>query len=150
MTSAGWTAEGRPLLAGVAAGSALVLRGPLSFWGGVAPATGLIIDTHHAARGQRVTDMILVLPHGRGSSSSSTVLAECLSAGTGPRAILLGEADGILLLGALVARELGVAYCPVVVLGDVWQRIATGDVVRVSADGRVTVRPPVEARERDR
>lgn len=150
MTSAGWTAEGRPLLAGAAAGSALVLREPLSFWGGVEPATGMIIDTHHPARGQRVTGKMLVLPHGRGSSSSSTVLAECLSAGTGPRAIVLGEADGILLLGALVARELDVAHCPVVVLGDVWQKIATGDLVSVSAAGRVTVRPPVAARERGR
>lgn len=141
MTSAGWTAEGRPLLAGVAAGPALVLREPLSFWGGVDPASGLIIDAHHSAHGRRVTQRVLVLPHGRGSSSSSTVLAECLAAGTGPSAILLGEADGILLLGSLIAAELGLAQCPVVVLGDAWQRVRDGDLVQLAVDGRITVMP---------
>lgn len=142
MTSAGWTAEGRPLLAGAVSGSALVLREPLSFWGGVEPATGLIIDAHHSARGQRVTGKVLVLAHGRGSSSSSTVLAECLGASTGPLAILLGEPDGILLLGALVVRELGGAACPIVVIGHDWQRIKDGDLVKIAAGGHVWVTSP--------
>jgi len=141
VTLAGWTSEGRPLLAGVASGIALVLREPLSFWGGVELATGLIIDRHHPAQGQRVAGRILVMPHGRGSSSSSTVLAEGLGAGTGPLAILLGEPDGILLLGALVARELGLADCPIVVIGDVWQQVRDGDLVSVAADGSVQVGP---------
>lgn len=144
MTSAGWTAEGRPLLTGVAAGPALVLREPLSFWGGVEPATGLIIDAHHPAEGRAVTGRVLVMPHGRGSSSSSTVLAECLGAGTGPRAILLGEPDGILLLGALVAEELGIAVCPIVVMGADWQRIDDGDEVGIAADGRLTITPAAQ------
>ncbi|MDQ3554128.1 MAG: DUF126 domain-containing protein, partial [Chloroflexota bacterium] len=139
MTSAGWTAEGRPLLAGAVSGPALVMREPLSFWGGVEPATGLIIDAHHSAHNQRVAGRVLVLPHGRGSSSSSTVLAECLGAGTGPVAILLGEPDGILLLGALVIRELGGVHCPVVVMGVAWERIGDGDHVSVAVDGRVRV-----------
>ncbi len=150
MTSAGWTAEGRPLLAGMATGPALVLREPLSFWGGVAPATGIIIDAHHSSHGQRVAGRILVMSHGRGSSSSSTVLAECLGVGTGPLAILLGEPDGILLLGALVMRELGGVHCPVVVMGVAWERIGDGDHVSVAADGRVRVTPRVVVRERGR
>ncbi len=141
MTSLGWTAEGKPLLAGAAAGPALVLREPLSFWGGVDPATGVIIDAHHPSRGQRIGGRVLALPRSRGSSSSSTVLAECLVAGTGPLAILLGEADGILLLGALVVRELGHPVCPVIVIGEAWQRIADGDILSVAADGSVTVDP---------
>jgi predicted aconitase with swiveling domain len=107
----------------------------------VEPATGLIIDGHHPAQGQRVAGRILVMPHGRGSSSSSTVLAEGLGAGTGPLAILLGEPDGILLLGALVARELGLADCPIVVIGAVWQQVRDGDLVSVAADGSVQVGP---------
>ena len=46
------------------------------------------------------------MPSGRGSSSSSSVLAEAIRAGTAPAAIVLGEADPILALGAIVAREL--------------------------------------------
>lgn len=139
MTSTGWTAEGRPLLAGAASGPALVLGEPLSLWGGVEPATGLIIDAHHPARGERIAGRILVMPHGRGSSSSSTVLAECLGAGTGPLAILLGEPDRILLLGALVARELGYPVCPVIVIDEAWRRIGVGDLVSVAAGGRVSI-----------
>lgn len=141
MTSAGWTAEGRPLLAGATIGPALVLTEPLSFWGGVSSETGLIIDARHAQTGRRITGHVLVMPAGRGSSSSSSVLAECIRAGTGPAAILLGESDPILLLGALVAAELGEAVCPVVVIGDVRSRIRDGDDVKVATDGRVTVTP---------
>lgn len=139
MTSAGWTAEGRPLLAGAAVGSALVLDEPLSFWGGVEVGTGRIVDAHHPQHGASLAGRILVLPSGRGSSSSSSVLAESLAAGTGPAAILLGESDPILLVGAVVASELGHARCPVVVIGDARRRLWTGDRVHVEATGRITV-----------
>ena len=141
MTSAGWTAEGRPLLAGDAVGPALVLDAPLSFWGGVDATTGRIVDAHHPQHGASVAARILVLPSGRGSSSSSSVLAECLAAGTGPLAILLGEPDPILLVGAMVAAELGHARCPMVVIGDARLRIATGDTVRIVTSGRIGVAP---------
>lgn len=141
MTSAGWSAEGRPLLAGVAAGAALALVEPLSFWGGVDPASGRIVDARHPQRGASVAGRILILPSGRGSSSSSSILAECLAARTGPLAVLLGDPDPILLVGAMVAAELGHAHCPIVVIGDIRLRIATGDVVRIAASGHIEVAP---------
>jgi len=63
-----------------------------------------------------VVGTILVLRCGRGSSSSSSVLAECLRNGVGPAAIVLAEPDPILALGALVASELYATEIPVVVL----------------------------------
>ena len=105
----------RPLLEGSATGQVLVLREPLSFWGGVDPVTGRIIDASHPQLGETITGRLLVLPHGRGSSSSSSVLAESLRLGTGPAAILLTEPDPILLVGALVAKTLYGSVCPVVV-----------------------------------
>jgi len=107
-------AEGRTLVAGSAEGDALVLHEPLSFWGGVDPSTGEVIDGHHAQRGANVAGKILVLPSGRGSSSSSSVLAEAIRVGTAPAAIVLLEADPILALGAVVARELYGVSIPVV------------------------------------
>jgi uncharacterized protein len=101
---------------GRASGIALVLDEPLSFWGGVDPATGVVIDTHHPQMGASIAGRILVMPSGRGSSSSSYVLAEAIRAGTGPAAILLREPDGIISLGAIVARELYEVAVPVVVL----------------------------------
>jgi uncharacterized protein len=110
--------EGRTLVAGRASGDALVLDDPLSFWGGVDPATGDVIDPHHPQRGANIAGRVLVIPGGRGSSSSSTVLAEALRAGVGPAAIVLTEPDAILALGAIVARELYGVGIPVVECAD--------------------------------
>jgi uncharacterized protein len=108
-------AEARVLVAGTAEGETLVLDEPLSFWGGIDPATGTLIDPRHPQRGERVAGRILVMPSGRGSSSSSSVLAEAVRAGTAPAAIVLLETDPILALGAIVARELYGTAIPVVV-----------------------------------
>jgi predicted aconitase with swiveling domain len=79
------------------------------------------------------------MPSGRGSSSSSSVLAEAIRAGTGPEAIVLAEPDGILVLGALVARELYGKELPVLVLGPRdFSRIKWGDTVEIDG-GVVTV-----------
>jgi predicted aconitase with swiveling domain len=136
-------AEGRTLVAGHASGLALVLEEPLSFWGGIDPATGALIDTHHPQQGASVTDRILVMPSGRGSSSSSYVLAEAIRAGTAPAAIVLREPDGIVALGAIVARELYGALVPVVVLGALeYASVGDGDAITVEArDAGATVRP---------
>ena len=124
--------EARTLVAGQARGPALILDEPLSFWGGVDPATGDIIDVHHPQREANVAGRVLVMPSGRGSSSSSSVLAECIRAGTAPVAIVLVESDPILALGAIVARELYGRAIPVVVAPGATFR--TGELVTVRAD----------------
>ena len=103
------------LISGDVSGLALRLSEPLSFWGGVDPTTGLIVEERHPQHGQSITAKILSMPHGRGSSSSSAVLAESLRLGTGPAAIVLDQIDSILMVGALVARELYGKVCPMVV-----------------------------------
>jgi len=112
------TERGRTLVAGVATGPILRLTEPLSFWGGMAVATGRIIDQHHPQVGQCLSGSILVMPAGRGSSSSSSVLAEAIYAGTAPAGIILSEADVIVALGAMVAKELYGLACPVVVMAN--------------------------------
>ncbi|HEU4865626.1 MAG TPA: DUF126 domain-containing protein [Actinomycetota bacterium] len=124
--------EARTLVAGTAMGRALVLDEPLSFWGGIDPATGDIVDSRHPQHGQNVAGRILVMPSGRGSSSSSSVLAEAIRAGTAPAAIVLGEADPILALGAIVARELFGTTIPVIVTTEAAFR--TDDLATVRAD----------------
>jgi predicted aconitase with swiveling domain len=124
-------ADARTLVPGTAEGPALVLDEPLSFWGGLDPATGDITDVRHPQHGASVTGRILVMPSGRGSSSSSSVFAESIRAGTAPAAIVLGEADPILALGAIVARELYGKVTPVVVATD--PSLRTGRVARITA-----------------
>ncbi|MFN8445944.1 MAG: DUF126 domain-containing protein [Caldilineaceae bacterium] len=88
---------------------------PLSFWGGVDSSSGRIIDPHHPDCGLILTGKIVLMPRARGSSSSSSVLAECIRRGTAPRAIVLEEADPIILIGALVAEELYGLHMPVLI-----------------------------------
>jgi uncharacterized protein len=136
------TVAGQPLVAGAAEGTALVLDAPLSFWGGYDPVEGRIIDTTHPQRGEVAAGRVLVLPSGRGSSSSSSVLAEAIRLGTAPAAIVLGVPDPIILVGSLVARELYGVTVPVVVAGpEGVARLRTGERVLVHPDGRIVTRP---------
>ena len=132
-------AEGRTLVAGTAAGEVLVLEEPLSFWGGIDPGTGEVVDVRHPQRGENVAGRVLVMPSGRGSSSSSSVLAECVRAGTAPAAIVLAQPDPILALGAIVARELYGRAPPIVVVTN--PDLRTGDAVAVrTSETRAEIR----------
>jgi 2-haloacid dehalogenase len=134
--------RGRALLAGEAAGTALVLEAPLSLWGGLDPGSGRLCDHHHPQLGATITGQVLVMPSGRGSSSSSSVLAEAVRLGTAPVAILLAEPDEILVLGALVAEHLYGRACPIVVLPEAAHAtIATGDQLVVRGDRVALARP---------
>ena len=93
-----------------------VLDEPLSLWGGMDPDTGRVIDVHHPQHGFVLTGRVVVMPSGRGSSSSSSVLAESARAGTAPAAIVLGEPDLILSIGSAVAEELYGARVPIIVM----------------------------------
>lgn len=133
------TLAGRVLAPGSAAAEALVLHEPLSLWGGLDPASGELIDAHHPQRGARIAGRALVMPAARGSSSSASVLAEAVRAGTAPAAILLGEPDLILAVGAAVAAELYGRRVPILVLAaELLATIPDGARVRV-ADGEITL-----------
>ena len=108
--------RGRPLVGGSAHGLALRLDEPLSLWGGLDPASGRVIDAHHPQHGLNLAGRVVLLPAARGSSSSSSVLAEAIRSGNAPAAILLGESDLILAVGAVVAEELYGRSVPIVVL----------------------------------
>ena len=123
--------EAQSLARGEAEGPALVLSEPLSFWGGIDVETGAIIDHSHPQRGLNVAGRVLVMPGGRGSSSSSAVLAEVIRLGTGPVAIVLATPDPILTVGAIVAAFLYGLSCPIAVCGI--DGIASGDRLRVRA-----------------
>jgi predicted aconitase with swiveling domain len=132
--------RGRVLFGGAAQGSALVLREPLSLWGGLDAETGVLIDAHHPQRGMVLADRVLVMPAGRGSSSSSSVLAEAIRSGHAPAAILLGEPDLILAVGAAVGSELYGSRIPVVAMDAAdLAGIADGAPVRIGPGGEVEV-----------
>ncbi|MGN6306264.1 MAG: aconitase X [Mesorhizobium sp.] len=90
-----------------AAGEPLILAAPISFWGGVDAKTGRIADVRHPQHGESIAGKVLFLPGTIGSSSASAVLLELVHNGHAPAALVLHEPDAILLLGLIVAREMG-------------------------------------------
>lgn len=128
-----------PLVPGTASGAVLALREPLSFWGGVDPATGLIVEPRHPDVGRSVAGHILAMPAVRGSSSSSSILAELLRLGIGPLAIVLGESDEILVVGAIAADELYGVSCPIVLLApEAYVAASSLATMTIEADGTIT------------
>src|SRR4051812_37185127 len=139
-TSESFTSEGSTyeiLLPGTGEGEVLALTHPISFWGGVDPRTGDIIDARHPQRGECVAGRVLALPGTIGSSSASAVLLELVHAGKAPAAILMTEPDAILLLGLVVAREMGWTTPPALRVPLDRQRVLSG---RVSVDETGAVR----------
>ncbi|MFP3913323.1 MAG: aconitase X swivel domain-containing protein [Actinomycetota bacterium] len=122
-------------VAGEAQGPVLCLTEPISFWGGVNPASGRIVETRHPQAGSSVTGTVLVMPYSRGSTSSPSVVAEMIRVGTAPAGVILGRADHFIVLGALVAEELYRLTMPVVILED--PRMARASRAWIQADGRV-------------
>ncbi len=113
-------------------GRAIVLTEGLSLWGGMDPASGELIDAHHPQRGANLAGRIVVMPGGRGSSSSASVLAEAVRAGTAPVAFVVGEPDLILSIGSAVAEELYGVRVPVVVMPrNQYDAIRDGDPIEL-------------------
>ena len=131
---------GRPVVAGSAEGMALVSKEPLSFWGGLCPRTGEIIDRRHERTGAVVTGRVFVFPQGRGSSTSSAVLLESIKTGVAPAAIINLKVEPILALGSIVADELYNQVIPIVVLQkEDFFVIKENDLLTIKPDGKVLV-----------
>ena len=127
------------LAPGRAEGAPLRLDEPLSFWGGLDPLTGRIIDRWHPQAGELIKDRILMMPAGRGSSSGSAALAEALRLRVGPAAILLLKRDAIVIVGALAAMELYGLPCPVaLVAAQDWDRLAAAPRLKIRAEAEET------------
>jgi predicted aconitase with swiveling domain len=126
------------LVAGPAAsGKALVLGAPISFWGGVDPKSGRIADVRHPDLDKVIAGRVLFLPGTIGSSSASAVLLELVHAGFAPAAIVLNEPDAILLLGLIVAREMGWQAPMALKLPLTEHARFAGAALEVGADGRI-------------
>lgn len=117
-------------VAGATEGPVVRLSQPLSFWGGFDSATGTVINRSRPEHGAVIAGRILVMPSGRGSSSSASVLAKALRRGTSPCGIILEQADSILAVGALVASELYGVVCSIAVAPST--PCQTGDRLRIS------------------
>lgn len=120
---------------GCAKGIALVTKDSLSFWGGINPSSGVIIDVHHELYGKSIKNTIFFFPRGAGSSSGCGVIMEMVRCNTNPAAIINIETESILALGPIIAEELYHRSFPMLNLEEsIFKLIQTGDYIEIDAD----------------
>jgi predicted aconitase with swiveling domain len=96
--------RGRAIRRGTARGAALVSTEPLSFYGGVDPASGTVLERGHPLEGRSVAGRVLVLPTGKGSTVGSYVLYRMAKQGTAPAAILCATCDTVVAVGVILGE----------------------------------------------
>jgi predicted aconitase with swiveling domain len=136
--------KGRRVVKGKVSGEALVCKEPISFLGGIDPATGNVVEKGHALEGHNVTGKILIYPTGKGSTGGSYRLYDMAFRGTAPAALVNREAEPITVIGAVLGNV------PMVdrVTTQIFGAIKMGDVVEVDANaGTVCVGARTKTRE---
>jgi hypothetical protein len=125
--------RGRSISRGYAKGEALVSRDPISFFGGVDPEKGIIIEKGHCSEGKSIAGRILIFPRGRGSTVGSYILYRLARRGLAPKGIINLESEPIVAVGAIISG------IPLVdkVNADIFEVISDGDIVIVDGDNGV-------------
>jgi predicted aconitase with swiveling domain len=96
--------KGRIIYRGKAEGEALVTSMPISFYGGVDPNTGEVIEKGHELQGQSIKGKILVFPQGKGSTVGSYTLYRLKKNGVAPAAMINKETETIVAVGAIISE----------------------------------------------
>jgi hypothetical protein len=96
--------KGRIIYKGKAEGEALVTSMPISFYGGVDPNTGIVLEKGHELQGQSVKGKILVFPQGKGSTVGSYTLYRMKKNGTAPAGMINKETETIVAVGAIISE----------------------------------------------
>jgi predicted aconitase with swiveling domain len=89
---------------GKTSGKSIVTKDAISFLGGVDPKTGIVIDKKHELYNQCITDKILVIPSGKGSTVGSYVIYQMIKNNTAPKAIICQNAEPIIAIGAIISK----------------------------------------------
>ena len=104
------------IVEGQASGEVLVCVEGLSFWGGIDPQTGVIIDAHHPNHGDSVSYKCLLMPTSRGSCSGSGVLLQLALNNLAPAMIIFSEPEQVLTLGSIVCDRIFKISVPIICL----------------------------------
>ena len=122
--------KGRKVVGGYAEGEALVSRDPVSFYGGVDPETGVVVEPSHAVEGECITGKVFVFPTGKGSTVGSYVIYRMKKLGTAPAALVNSETEAILATGCVIS-DIPLVDTFVV---DPVENLRSGMLLRVIAD----------------
>jgi predicted aconitase with swiveling domain len=96
--------KGRIIFKGKAEGEALVTSMPISFYGGVDPNTGVVLEKGHELQGKSIAGKVLVFPQGKGSTVGSYTLYRMKKNGTAPAAMINRETETIVAVGAIISE----------------------------------------------
>jgi predicted aconitase with swiveling domain len=119
--------QGRKIYKGIASGEALVTSQGISFYGGVDPETGIVVESGHELEGQCITDKVLVFPMGKGSTVGSYSMYWMKKSSTAPSAIINKEIDTIVAVGCIISEVPCVDQINI-------EKIKTGDHVTVKGE----------------
>jgi predicted aconitase with swiveling domain len=118
---------GRTIFHGTTLGEALVSMQPISFFGGVDPDSGIVVEHGHPLEGQSISGKILIFPTGKGSTVGSYTLYRLKMNGLAPRAILNVECETIIAVGCIIAEIPCVDHINI-------DEIHSGSMVQVEGD----------------
>ena len=96
--------EGRKIYKGIAEAEAIVTRDGISFYGGVDPDTGIVVEVGHDLEGQSITGKVLVFPTGKGSTVGSYTMYRMKKNNMAPVAIVNEEIDTIIAVGCIISE----------------------------------------------
>jgi predicted aconitase with swiveling domain len=119
--------KGRIISKGTVQEEALVTSMPISFYGGVDPNTGEVIEKGHELQGKSVKGKILVFPTGKGSTVGSYTLYRLTKNDVAPAGIINRECETVVAVGAIISE------IPCVDKIDI-SKIETGDLIRIEND----------------
>lgn len=123
--------QGRKVFQGKAEGEALVTSMGISFYGGVDPESGVIVEKDHELEGQSISGKILVFPTGKGSTVGSYTLYRLKLGGIAPVAIINSECETITAVGCIISEIPCVDKIPI-------DQLKTGEKIVVDG-GQATV-----------
>lgn len=118
---------GRKISTGQAAGEALVTSMGISFYGGVDPETGKVVEKGHELQGQSIAGRVLVFPTGKGSTVGSYTLYRLKKAGLAPAAIINAESETITAVGCIISDIPCVDHIPIEQVETGMQAIVDGE-----------------------
>lgn len=96
------TFRGRGLVEGRGRGPLLISEEPISFYGGVDPFTGRLVEKSHELYGRVIAGTILVFPYGKGSTVGSYTLLRLAKRGKAPAGIVNLSSEPIVVTGCLL------------------------------------------------
>jgi predicted aconitase with swiveling domain len=119
--------QGRSIFRGKVEGEALVTKMGISFFGGVNPENGTIVEKGHELEGQSISGKILVFPTGKGSTVGSYTLYQLKHNQQAPKAIINAECETITAVGCIISEIPCVDQIPI-------DQIKTGMIISVDGE----------------